>query len=157
MDNNTLITSDHPLSKTQRLMLASLLDVIIPSSEDGRMPSAAELDVVAYIREWAPEFLPLLVELFDALDGLCVERGAEDFTALDYAERQPLVEELSRLQPEQFDGLHRHTLSCYYQDDRVLAGLGLEPGPPFPRGNTIEPGDMSLLDPVRERAKFYRE
>ncbi len=152
-----IISSDHPLSEKQRQTLASLLDVIIPGSDDGRMPSAAELDVVAYIREWVPDFVPKIIQTLNALDELCASSNTEDFTALARLQRQLLVEELSSTQPVLFDRLHRHTLSCYYQDDRVLAGLGLEPGPPFPRGNTIEPGDLSLLDPVRKRAKFYRE
>jgi len=152
-NNNEIITSDHPLSEKQRLTLSSLLDVIIPGSDDGRMPSAGELDFVEYVCEWAPEILPTIVEGLNALEELC----ASSFNTLAAVERQSLVKELSRLQPVVFDKLHSHTLSCYYQDERVLAGLGLEPGPPFPRGNTIEPGDLSLLDPVRERPKFYRE
>ena len=156
-DNNQIITSDHPLSEAQRLTLASLLDVIIPGNDDGCMPSAAELDFIAYIRKWAPEFVPTIIEGLNALDELCAGRSTSEFTTLARAERQSLAEELSRTQPELFDGLYGHTLTCYYQDDRVLVGLGLEPGPPFPRGNTIEPGDLSLLDPVRQRSKFYRE
>ncbi len=155
-DNNEIIASDNPLSEAQRLTLASLLDAIIPGSEDGRMPSAADLDLVVYIRERDPEFIPMLIQGLNTLDELSAARSSTDFTALTNLDRQSLAQELSRTQPNLFDGLHRHTLSCYYQDDRVLAGLGLEPGPPFPRGNTIEPGDLSLLDPVRQRPSFYR-
>jgi len=151
--DNHIITSDHPLSDLQRRSLASLLDAIIPSSEDGRMPSAADMDLVAYLRERAPEFVPTLVEGLAALDELCV---GQEFAALTAPERRSLAQELSRVQPDMFDWLHRHTLACYYQDDRVLVGLGLEPGPPFPRGNTIRSGDLSLLEPVRKRSKLYR-
>ena len=154
-DKSVIITSDNPLSEEQHLKLSSLLEVIIPASDDGRMPSAGELDFVAYLREWAPEFLPKIVRVLDALDELCA--STREFTTLARFERQLLVEELSRMQPDLFDELHRRTLSCYYQDDRVLIGLGLQPGPPFPRGNTIEPGDLSLLDAVRQRPKLYRE
>ena len=155
--NDQIITTDHPLSEKQRLTLSSLLDVIIPGSDDGRMPSAGELDFVTYLRSWAPEFVPKIIEGLKAFEELCASRITEDFTALTRHERQSLAEELSRTQPGLFERLHRHTLSCYYQDERVLAGLGLEPGPPFPRGNTIERGDLSLLNPVRARPKFYRE
>ena len=48
-------------------------------------------------------------------------------------------------------------LQCYYRDDRVMRSLGMEPRPPFPKGLEVEQGDWSLLDPVRERPKFYRE
>ena len=152
-----IITSDHPLSEAQRLTLASLLDVIIPSGDGGRMPSAAELDLGAYLRDQAPEFVPMIVQGLNTLDELCAGRSTQPFTSLAKLERQSLAEELSKTEPKLFAALHRHTLACYYQDDRVLVGLGLEPGPPFPRGNTIEPGDLSLLDPVRQRPKLYRE
>ncbi len=45
---------------------------------------------------------------------------------------------------------------CYYRDDRVMRSLGMEPRPPFPEGFDVEPGDWSLLDPVRARGPIYR-
>ena len=39
---------------------------------------------------------------------------------------------------------------------RVLEGIGVGSGPPFPRGNTLEAGDLSLLDPVIAHSKTYR-
>jgi hypothetical protein len=38
-----------------------------------------------------------------------------------------------------------------------MRSLGMEPRPPFPTGHEVEQGDWSLLDPVRKRAKFYRD
>jgi hypothetical protein len=42
-------------------------------------------------------------------------------------------------------------------DDRVMRSLGMEPRPPFPEGFEMGQGDWSLLDPVRARAKLYRD
>jgi hypothetical protein len=53
--------------------------------------------------------------------------------------------------------LSRVILQCYYRDDRVVRSLGLEPRPPFPLGHTLEQGDWSLLDPVRKRARLWRD
>ena len=53
--------------------------------------------------------------------------------------------------------LSRAILQCYYRDDRVLLSLGLEARPPFPKGHTLEQGDLSLLDPVRARPKLWRD
>jgi hypothetical protein len=53
--------------------------------------------------------------------------------------------------------LSRVILQCYYRDDRVVRSLGLEPRAPFPKGHTLEQGDWSLLDPVRTRAKMWRD
>ncbi len=48
-------------------------------------------------------------------------------------------------------------LQCYYRDDRVIRSLGLEPGPPFPKGYTVEQGDWSLLEAVRNRPPMWRD
>jgi hypothetical protein len=52
--------------------------------------------------------------------------------------------------------LNRVVLLCYYRDDRVMRSLGQEARPPFPKGHTVEQGDWSLLDPVRQRSPFWR-
>lgn len=47
-------------------------------------------------------------------------------------------------------------VACYYRDDRVMRSLGLEPRPPYPLGFEVEPGDWSLLEPVRSRGPLWR-
>jgi hypothetical protein len=39
----------------------------------------------------------------------------------------------------------------------VLRSLGMEPRPPFPKGHTLEQGDWSLLDAVRNRPRLWRD
>lgn len=48
-------------------------------------------------------------------------------------------------------------LQCYYRDDRVMRSLGMEPRAPFPKGFEVEPGDWSLLEPVRTRPRLWRD
>jgi hypothetical protein len=48
-------------------------------------------------------------------------------------------------------------MACYYRDDRVLTGIGSHAGPPFPRGNEVPEGDLSLLDSVQASSKSYRK
>ena len=38
----------------------------------------------------------------------------------------------------------------------MLEAIGVGVGPPFPRGNTVEPGDLSLLDPVSKNKTTWR-
>ena len=52
--------------------------------------------------------------------------------------------------------LARHVMLAYYRDDRVMRSLGLEPRAPYPKGHEVEPGDWSLLDPVRARPPLWR-
>jgi hypothetical protein len=51
----------------------------------------------------------------------------------------------------------RIILQCYYRDDRVMRSLRMETRPPFPLGFELEPGDWTLLDPVRQRGKVWRD
>ena len=146
---STVITTDSPLNAVQQDKLAAFLDAIIPASEEKGLPSAKELDLVAYLSEQAADFIPLLINGLDNLD--------DQFPNLIPAERHPVVEVLSKTQAELFNGLLFHALACYYQDDRVLEALGLGAGPPFPRGNEVVEGDMSLLDPVLKRPRLYRK
>ncbi|HJN52032.1 MAG: gluconate 2-dehydrogenase subunit 3 family protein [Pseudomonadales bacterium] len=156
-DNDDIISSDNPLSEDQRRTLANLLDMIIPPSEDGRMPGASEVDVLGYIRDNRSDSIALIVAGLTALDELSDTRHGEGFAALAGSDRQTLVDELQKDQAGFFQNLVSSTVICYYQHDRVLEALGLEARPPFPEGYEVEPGDLSLLDPVRARGKLYRE
>ncbi len=148
-DESDIITTDNPLSSEQKAKLAGLLDAIIPPGEDGRMPGASELDLIAYIQKQAAEFIPALIQLLDELD--------DQFAVLEPSQRHPVVEELSKSRADLFGPVLFHTFACYYQDDSVLEGLGMGAGPPFPRGNTVDSGDLSLLDPVIQNPKAYRK
>ena len=147
-NEENMITTDNPLNKVQQEKLASLLDVIIPPSNDGRLPSAAEVDLITYLQTHAADFMPALVQTVEDLD--------DQFTTLERSERYPIVEELSTTSAAVFGMILFHVYACYYQDDRVHQAIGMESGPPFPRGNTVETGDLSLLDPVMERPSMYR-
>ena len=146
---NDVIASDHPLTTAQQQTLSALLDTILPASDDGHMPSAQELDLLGYLNATAEEFIPVLVEVVGNFD--------DDFSGLALSDRYPVVEAFSKAQVELFEGLLFHTYACYYQDDRVLTGIGVAAGPPFPRGNTVEEGDLSLLDPVMQGSQTYRK
>ncbi|HJP51457.1 MAG TPA: hypothetical protein QF611_10530, partial [Pseudomonadales bacterium] len=86
-NEENMITTDNPLNKVQQKKLASLLDVIIPPSNDGRLPSAAEVDLITYLQTHAADFMPALVQTVEDLD--------DQFTTLERSERYPIVEELS--------------------------------------------------------------
>ena len=79
------------------------------------------------------------------------------FDALDKPRRAGVAETFLADTSSEVTTLGRTILQCYYRDDRVLHSLGVEPRPPFPKGHTLEQGDWSLLDPVRNRAKLWRD
>jgi len=145
---NEKITSTALFNDTQIQHLPALLDTILPASTDGAMPSAGEFDFPAYISEQAPDFAPALGEIVDHFDGEFADRPLTD--------RVALVQEFASADAKAFNDLLFHIYNCYYQDDRVRALIGVMPGAPFPRGNLIPSGDLSLLDGLAERSRGYR-
>jgi hypothetical protein len=146
---DNIITSDNPLNASQQAKLAALLDVIIPEDEVRGMPSAGDLDLGKYINEHTPVFIPGLINV--------LENFEDGFAGLNWSERHSLVQRFSEDQTEVFNEVVFHAYACYYQNDLVRRGLGLAPGPPFPRGNEIVAGDLSLLDEVLKRPPMYRK
>lgn len=148
MKDDSVIASDQPLDAAQRAKLAALLDVIVPASDDGRLPSAAEMDLLGYLGTEAAVFAPMLSGILAAFD--------EAFAERPFAQRLDSVQAFSEAEPQAFEALLFHVYGCYYADDRVLEAIGVGEGPPFPRGNQVQPGDLDLLDPVTKLNKGYR-
>jgi len=146
--NDELIASDAPFTPEEHAILTALADTIVPASEDGVMPSAGELDVAGYVAQNAADFVQELGEIIEGFDA--------EFAGQTLAVRVDQVKAFSEAQPEAFHRLLAEMYGCYYQDARVLEGIGVNPGPPFPRGNTVEPGDLSLLDPVMGNPTKWR-
>lgn len=143
------IATDKLLNQTQKVIFDALVDTLVPASEDALMPSASELDVLGYIVASAPNFAPQLAAIVDSFDN--------EFATSGEARRIQLVKAFEQAQPQLFGELLFHTYARYYQDARVLDCIGLAAGPPFPRGNTIAAGDLSLLDPVMKKSHGYRK
>jgi len=146
------------LSDAQRDALRCVLDQIIP--ESGAMPGAGEIGLVAYFEQTiakTPDLLGTLAAGLAAADEIARGRGAMNFAALAETERAAVLDEAARSQPSFLPSLIFHTFVGYYQHERVVRALGVETHPPYPKGFQVEAGDLSLLDPVRKRAKMYRE
>ena len=140
--------------------LAGVLDLLIPRSGDGRMPGAGELGLATRIQQIAqrePGLRAALEAGVRALAELARGRGAPGFAALSGSDRLALLNEVAAAQPGFLPGLIFHTYVVYYQEGRVLEGLGLDPRPPFPTGHSLEPFDPALLEPARRRGKLYRD
>ena len=148
--NDGLIASDAPFTREEREILGALAGTLVPASEDGFMPSAGEMDIAGHVARDAADFLPELGEILAGFDA--------GFADEPLAMRFERVKAFSEARPESFQRLLAEVYGCYYQDARVLEGIGAGVGPPFPRGNTVEAGDLSLLDPVMgSSAKWRRE
>ncbi len=146
-----------PMSEAQRTVLGAVLDMIVPASSDGRMPSAAEINVPDYIQEHASQLLPTICAELDRLDADAGALHGQGFVALSKADREALVARIRATEPLFMGSLAIQTVTAYYQNDRVLEAIGMEARAPFPEGYTVVSGDLSLLDPVRKRGRIYRD
>ena len=141
------------LTFEQRATLSCVLDEIVPSSEDGRLPGAGTLGLAGAVEGFLQRTPGAVADLARALDAL----GAAGFAALADAQRTRALHDFEAMHPGFVPGLIAPTYLGYYQEPRVYEALGLEPRPPHPKGHVLEPGDLSLLEAVRRRGKIYRD
>jgi hypothetical protein len=149
------IASDHPIPVSERAVLNRLLDLMIPASPDGALPSAGSLDLYADRSRLDDGALATLREGLRALAAQALDREGMAFVDLDEMRAMRLVDAHRIAAPEFFGIFVTQSAARYYQHDRVMIALGLEPRPPWPAGNVVTEGDWSLLDAVRERARAH--
>jgi hypothetical protein len=126
---------------------------MIPADEELGVPGADDATIFADIAASLGRDLACVRE---ALRELAAQAGGS-FSELDGARRAAVAETFLAGGSAEVITLGRVVLQCYYRDDRVVRSLGLEPGPPFPKGRTLEQGEWSLLDVVRARPKLWRD
>ena len=144
------------MDATDFTLLVAVLDRIIPRS--GIMPGAGEAGVATFIqRELARDIglAGLFAMGLEQISSDSLDRGAP-FTDLPDHSRDEVLRGIEATAPEFFSALIKHTYGGYYTDRRILGLLGDDGRPPQPSGHTIERGDLSLLEAVRNRGAIYR-
>jgi hypothetical protein len=143
-----VITTDSALTADQQRVLKALLDTLVPASDDGQMPSAAEVGFTDYLCAQAEDFVAELASILQHFE--------PSFAELPIAIRCERVAAFSADNPPAFQALLTRVYDCYYQNDRVRVQIGVVSGAPFPQGNVVAPGDLSLLDPVIDNSARHR-
>lgn len=136
------------LSPQERRDLRRVAGLMVPASETYKVPSADDPAIMADIEKSIGRDM---ADIHKALTTLAGIADMDDETAMTRAEK------FRSAGGAPVAAIERCVLQCYYRDDRVVISLGLEARPPFPKGHTLEQGDWSLLDPVRKRAKMWRD
>ena len=142
-----------PLTPPQRADLRTVAAMMIPASEEYKVPgaddAAIQADMLATLGRDTKRVAAALDYLARLADGPLAD--------LDAGKREAVAREFRASGGVAAATLIRVVLQCYYRDDRVLRSLGLELRPPFPKGHVLPDGDWSLLDPVKARpAKLRR-
>ena len=164
------ITTDNPFTDAEAETLAALADAIIPANAEFDMPSAGDGAIAADILATAKRYADAVRAGLKLQDDLAELAYGTAFRDLDAAQRDDFVDRSNRAGgwddvdwPYDAAAIagQRTVVSivaqCYYRDDRVMQALGMEARSPFPQGFEVEEGDWSLLDPVKQRGKLYRD
>ena len=146
------MSASNELTATQCNNLRTIAAMIVPASDEYKVPGADDPAIQADMLA-TMERDTILVRA--ALDHLARLAG-KPLSELDAARRDAVAKEFRATGGAAAATLVRVVLQCYYRDDRVLRSLGIELRAPFPRGYTLEQGDWSLLDPVKERGGNLR-
>ena len=133
--------------------LRDIAGTMIPADAKRRLPGADDPAIQADIARTVGRDLPLVKEAIAAI----VAKSGGAFAALDVDRRKALIDDYYAGKSAPIMTLGRVILGAYYRDDRVLQALGIEPRPPFPKGYTVEQGDWSMLDAVRNRPQLWRD
>ena len=150
------IASDKPLSTTQRAIFDIVLDHIIPADPQRGKPSAAEVNVYDYIFDRDPSSFNEIAQQLDELETAADNEYKQSFATLTRASQEEIVQRKRTENPQFLITLAVHTTTCYYLDAKVMQAIGLPARAPYPEGFTVPRGDLSLLDPVRERDFMWR-
>jgi hypothetical protein len=133
--------------------LRDIAGTMIPADAKRRLPGADDPAIQADIARTVGRDLPLVKQ---AIAAIAAKSGGA-FAALDQDRREALINDYHAGRSAPVMTLGRVILGAYYRDDRVLTALGVEPRAPFPKGFTVEQGDWSLLEAVRNRPQLWRD
>ncbi|HZX84407.1 MAG TPA: hypothetical protein VFF19_12635 [Reyranella sp.] len=145
--------ADAPLSASEFRDLRDVAGTMIPSDAALGVPGADDPAILDDIARSVGRDLPLVRE---ALAAIAAKAGGA-FAALDRDKREALINEYYKAGGTAAVALGRLILGAYYRDDRVLQSLKHEARAPFPKGYTLEQGDWSLLDAVRNQPPLWRD
>ena len=146
------MSATNELTAAQCNDLRTVAAMIVPASDEYKVPGADDPMIQADMLATLGRDTMLVRAALDHLARLAGKPLGE----LDAARREAVAQEFRATGGAAAATLVRVVLHCYYRDDRVLRSLGLELRAPFPKGYTLEQGDWSLLDPVRERGGRLR-
>jgi hypothetical protein len=146
------MSADSTLTSLQRDDLRTVAAMIIPASDEYKVPGADDAAIQADILATLGRDTEMVCKALDHL----AELAGQPLAGLDPARRDAVAREFRASGGAVAATLVRVVLQCYYRDDRVVRSLGLELRPPFPQGYTLEQGDWSLLDPVKQRPSTLR-
>jgi hypothetical protein len=155
-DREKVNTVQLAFTTNEQATLKIVADMLIPASEEYQIPGASDAIIFADILATAAVEAGATSAVLTALGTLAQSHYKEDFSRLSAKLQNDTLQAYGENHPDEFALLLAMTCACYYRDDRVMRSLDMEVRAPFPQGFTVEQGDWSLLDPVKNRPEMYR-
>jgi hypothetical protein len=140
----------------QRDVLALVLDTLVPPEAGFPGAASVALDHVVALAAASAEVDALLSEGLRVVEQASRAVGAASLASLGIDDREAVLRRVEQSHAVFFEALVRHTYDGYYSHPTVIARLGLDPGPPHPRGHRIESVDVPDLARVIARGPIYR-
>lgn len=150
--------TDTDLNDTDRLLLKSAMDLIVPAVDD--MPGAGEMglaDNAVDLANRSSDFGEALRRILDALSLDPSVRAEGGFAALDEEQRISALQALESSMPATFDKFVDLVYIVYYSDERVHSRIGWRSGALQPLGWELPPFDPAILETVSKREPFWRK
>ena len=132
------------LSREEISLLRRVAGLMIPQSEAFGVPGADDPLLFADLLASLGRDLPAIRE------ALSLIKQAQQSDAAAMAAM------LTSTRPDLCASLVSVVTRCYYRDNRVMKSIGMAVRAPYPEGFSIEPNDLTLLDPVKARGRRYR-
>jgi hypothetical protein len=135
--------------------LKTVIDTMLPGDPVLGMPSASTIDFEIYLKQH--KLNQLSFDFIKMLDKVCEEKKGMAFIDLDEVNKMQAINDCKLVDVRVFSAMVGHLLKAYYTDPAVLIKIKSGSVPPFPNGNPIEEDDWSILEPVYERGRVFRE
>ena len=143
----------------ERALLTLILDELIPSSADGRVPGAGALGVADGLLTVAPREPDPRSAISAVLADVAARSG--DFAALDRPARVVVLRAAEAALGAEFARLVRLAYMGYYSQPETRPLFGVGAHPVHPTGYAVAPESAETLDqltaPVRARGPLYRD
>ena len=144
---------------TQESLLKDVINRIVPAEEE--FPGAGDLGAVSYIdTAVAPSanLRKLFLMGLSQIEIMATRDLGKGFGELSAEEKDQVLMEMEREQPDFFNALIQHTYNAYYTNPAIFPLIEYEGHPPQPNGYPpMKPLDPKLLDTVRKRGRLYRQ
>ena len=140
----------------RRDLLTLVLDTLVPASGGFHGAGEVALDHVLAMAAASADVERLLSRGLQAVEEAARMAGAAGFAGLSPDDRESVLRRVEQSHAEPFEALVRHTYDGYYSHPTVIARLGLDGGPPHPRGYRVEAADQPNLARVTARGPLYR-